>query len=128
MHQARSLRVVERLLGCIDHRVHVRLHERNLPQRGVADVQSQVVVSGLERRHCLLGESRQVVGRALRLERDADEAHLDSRGQLAHAIARSRGPLGDGLGVPERVVASACPEQGVHEVVLEGDVDLGGWN
>ena len=48
--------------------------------------------------------------------------------ELAYAIARSRGPLGEGLSGPERVVPFACPEQGVEKVVLERDVDLGRGN
>ena len=55
----------------------------------------------------------------------AEGALLDSPAQLSHAIARGRGPLGEGIRAPQRFAALASPEQGVDEVGLEGEVELG---
>ena len=65
--------------------------------------------------------------RALRLEVDrADRLPAsDPPAQLADTIARRRGTLGEGICAPERVVAPACPEQGVAELGFEGEVELG---
>ncbi len=48
-----------------------------------------------------------------------------SASSLSVAIARSRGPLCEGTRAPERVASPTCLEQGVDDVDLEGDVELG---
>ena len=98
---------------------------RHLRERGVGDVQSQVVAGGLEHGQRLLDERGQLLRRALRLEVEAEHARLDPPAELADTIARRRGTLGEGICAPERVVAPACPEQGVAELGFEGEVDLG---
>ena len=54
-----------------------------------------------------------------------DHARLDPPAELADTIARRRGTLGEGICAPERIVAPACPEQGVAELGFEGEVELG---
>jgi hypothetical protein len=63
-------------------------------------------------------------GRALRLEGDAKQGTVDPSAQLADAIARCRGPFGEGVRAPERIDAPADPEQGVCELGLESEVEL----
>src|SRR5439155_21596970 len=45
--------------------------------------------------------------------------------QLTNTVARSRGTLSEGTRPPERVASPTCLEQGVDDVDLEGEVDLG---
>ena len=123
--QARPPSMGDGPLECLQRRVHLPAHVRHLPERGVSDVQGEVVAGGLEHGQRLLDERGQLLGRALRLEEDAEDARLDPPAQLADAIARRRGPLGEGIRAPERFAALACPEQGVDELGLEGEVDLG---
>src|SRR5207247_8390096 len=69
-------------------------------------------------------ERGQPVGRSLRLQERAEQALLNPAAQLTYPIARHRGPLGEGIRAPERVVSLPCLKQGVDDVDLERDVEL----
>ena len=125
VRQAGLLSVGRGPLVCLQPRVRPRAHVRHLPERVVGDVEGEVVAGGLEHRQRLLDERVQLLRRSLRLEEGAEQLLLDPPAQLADTIARSRGPLGEGIRAPERVAALACPEQGVDELGFEGEVELG---
>jgi hypothetical protein len=110
---------------CLKPGVHSCAHGRHPADRVVAGVQGDIVAGGLEHRQRPLEEGGQVLGRALRLEVEAEHARFDPRAQLADTIARGRGALGEQIRTSEPVDAPACPEQGVEEVGFEGEVDLG---
>ena len=101
-------------LGRLQCRVHPHVVVLNPCQRVVGDVEGEVVACGLEHRQRLLDERGQPLSRrALRLDVEADGVRLDPPAELGDTIARRRGSLGEGFRAPERVVAVACPEQGV---------------
>jgi hypothetical protein len=120
--------VGEGLLDGLQRRVHLRAHPRHLRGRGVGDVQSQVVAGSPEHGQRLLDERGQLLRRTLRLEVEAEHACLDPPAELADTIPRRRGTLRSGICAPERVVSPACPEQGLAELGLEGEVELGRWH
>ena len=105
-------------------RVHLCAYARHLGERGVGDVQRQVVAGGLELGQGPLDGCGQLLRRALRLEVEPEHTRHDPPGDLADTIARRSGPLGEEICSPERVVGPACPEQGLAELGLEGEVDL----
>jgi hypothetical protein len=95
VRQARLLRMYEGALARVEPRIAPAAHVRHMPERGVADVQGQVVAGRLEYRERLLDERGQLPRRALRLEKESVKLLLDPPAQLTNAIACSRGPLGD---------------------------------
>ena len=73
----------------------------------------------------MLDERGEPVGLSLGLDVDTEDPLLESSHELTDRVACGRGPLGEDSGAPQRVAASARPEQGVHELYLQGDVELG---
>ena len=124
IRQARPPSMSNGPLESLHLRVHLRAHVRHPREGDVCDVQGEVIVGGLEHRQRLLDERSQLLGRALRLEMDAEDALLDLAEQLAHAIAASRGALDEGACALRGVVAPACREQGLAEDDLESEVEL----
>ena len=97
----------------------------HLPEREVSDVQGEVVTGGLEHRYPLLEERGQLIGRNRRPQEEADQARLDPPAKLAHLVTGNRGALGKRIRLPKSLAALAFFVEGVDEVGLEADVDLG---
>ena len=106
--------------------VHLPAHARHLRERGVGDVQRQVVAGGLEHGQRLLDERGQLLRRALRLDGEAEHARLDPPAELADTIARRRRHARRGR---PRAAARRRPlpvqNRASTSSDLEGEVELG---
>jgi hypothetical protein len=93
-------------------------------ERGVADVERQVVACCLEHRQRLLDERGERLRAVIGHEIEAEAAGLDPSAELAEAIAGGSGSLGERLRTPDCLVSSAGPGQDLAKLALEGDVNL----
>src|SRR5262249_4407085 len=94
-------------LAGLQHPVLPGAEVLDLPERRVCDVRGEVFGGDLEQGERLLEARGQLIGCNRRPEEEADQARLYPPAQLAHLVAGCRGPLGEGIRVPERVVALA---------------------